>query len=136
MKWYLTLLTAVILTVIFGLPFREYKTQQLLPIKTVQAERTAQGVHIVTEVAEGLGETWTAAVADLRQNASGDVFFDTAEQVVLTEESLAVEIAQSGILRPAAQVYFAEALADHEGLHAYLTAHPSEKKISDYGRAS
>ncbi len=136
MKWFLTLLTAVILTAIFGLPFREYKTQQLLPVKTVQAERTAEGVHIVTEVAEGLGETWTAAVADLRKNASGDVFFDTAEQLVLTEKSLAHEIARSELLRPSAQVYFSKELLAPEGLYEYLTAHPSGMKISDYGRAS
>ncbi len=132
MKGWITILIAVVLTVVFGLPFREYETQQLLPIKTLQAEYTPDGVRIVSEVAHGEGATWTEAVADLRKNAAGDVFFDTAEQVVLTDLNLAYAAAQSGILRPSAQVYIFEELTDPEGLNAYLTAHPSDLQISDF----
>ncbi len=136
MKWWHCILLGVVLTLIFGLPFREYQTQQLLPIKTVQAERTAEGIHIVSEVGEGIGATWNDAVEDLRENAAGDVFFDTAEQAVFSDQALAQEAADSGILRPAAQVYFAKELLEPETLNAYLTAHPSDRKISDYSTAA
>lgn len=134
MKWWHGALLAAVLTIFFRLPFREYRTQALLPIKVLQAERTENGVHIVSEVGEGTGATWIEAIDNLRQNAAGDVFFDTAEQAVFTDAKLAREAARSGILRPAAQVYLVETLFEREDLNAYLNAHPSNVQISDLER--
>ena len=64
MKW-LYLVLAVALTCVFGLPFREYDTARLLPIRTLQAAVTEQGVKLVSEVGEGEGITWETAVQDL-----------------------------------------------------------------------
>ena len=127
MKW--AILTAVVLTVIFGLPFREYETQQLLPIKTLCAEYADGEVHIVSEVGEGRGSTWQAAVEDLKLHAAGDVFFDTAEQIVVTHRELA--LAAKDDLRPSAQVYFVKKLPEIDDLYAYLKAHPSGRTMED-----
>ena len=81
MKW--TLLAAAALVLCCGLPFRTHETRTLLPVQTVQAERTEAGVRIVTEAGEGSGATWDDAVAALRMAAPGEVYFDTAGQVVL-----------------------------------------------------
>ena len=131
MKWPY-LLAAIALTAVFGLPFREYDTAKLLPVRTVQAALTASGaVKLVTDVGEAEGETWTEAVAALREGAPGDVFFDTAEQLVVCSPSLLPDIVESGDLRPAAQVYFADALTDPEGLNGYLSAHESDRTVAD-----
>ena len=130
MKW-LSLLLAVVLTLIFGLPFREYDTAQLLPLRTVQADVTPRGVRIVSEAGAGEGATWADAVEDLRKIASGEVFFDTAEQVILCDRSLIAPAVGSGDLRPAAQVYFADALREPDGLHEYLSAHESPLTVAD-----
>ena len=130
MKW-LYLLLAVALTGLFGLPFREYDTARLLPIRTLQATVTEQGVKIVSEVGEGEGVTWETAVQDLRDKASGEVFFDTAEQIILCDRSLTDQVVESGLLRPAAQVYYADALRSPEGLNEYLTAHESTLTVAD-----
>lgn len=131
MKWPY-LLAAAALTVIFGLPFREYDTEQLLPVRTVQAARTPQGaVKLVTEVGEAEGATWADAVAALREGAAGDVFFDTAEQLVVCAPSLLPQIVESGDLRPAAQVYFAEEPKDPDGLNVYLSAHETAQTVAD-----
>ena len=53
MKW--TLLAAAALVLCCGLPFRTHETRTLLPVQTVQAERTEAGVRIVTEAGETLG---------------------------------------------------------------------------------
>ena len=134
LKWWHCALIAAVLTFAFGLPFREYRTQELLPIRSLQAEYTEEGVHIVSEVGEGYGATWLDAIDNLRDNAAGDVFFDTAEHAVFTDLALAIEAANSGILRPAAQVYMVEKLLDRADLNAYLTAHPSGVQISDLER--
>ena len=47
MKW--TLLAAAALVLCCGLPFRTHETRTLLPVQTVQAERTEAGVRIVTQ---------------------------------------------------------------------------------------
>ena len=130
MKW-LYLIAAVILTLVFGLPFREYETAQLLPLLTVQAARTDNGETIVSEVGKGEGATWDDAVKNLRENASGEVFFDTAEQIIFCDRSLVSEALDSDVLRPAAQVYFADTLQDPEGLHEYLSAHESPITVAD-----
>ena len=130
MKW-LYLVLAVALTGVFGLPFREYDTARLLPIRTLQAAVTEQGVKIVSEVGEGEGVTWEAAVQDLRDKASGEVFFDTAEQIILCDRSLTAQVVESGLLRPAAQVYYADTLRSPEGLNEYLTAHESSLTVAD-----
>lgn len=119
------LFTALVLTLLFGLPFRTVDTQRLLPLLTIQVAREDGAVRLRSEAGEGVGADWGAAVADLRAQASGEVFFDTAEHIVVCDRDLLPQILRSGVLRPAAQVYFADAFRDVEGLDAYLSAHPS-----------
>lgn len=119
------LFTALVLTLLFGLPFRTVDAQRLLPLLTIQVAREDGAVRLRSEAGEGVGADWGAAVADLCAQASGEVFFDTAEHIVVCDRDLLPQILRSGVLRPAAQVYFADAFRDVEGLDAYLGAHPS-----------
>lgn len=119
------LFTALVLTLLLGLPFRTVDTQRLLPLLTIQVAREDGAVRLRSEAGEGVGADWNAAVADLRAQASGEVFFDTAEHIVVCDRDLLPQLLRSGVLRPAAQVYFADAFRDVEGLEAYLSAHPS-----------
>lgn len=130
--WTAALCAAIVLTGIFGLPFRAHDTGRLLPLRTVQAALDG-GVYLRSELGEGRGVDWQAAVEDLRRNASGEVFFDTAEQLILCggAEALLPQIVQAGTLRPAAQVYRAEALRPAEGLNAYLNVHESTVTVGD-----
>lgn len=131
MKWLPTVLLAAALTMVFGLPFREYDTAQLLPIRTLQVEKAAVGVHILSDAGEGTGENWSAAVENLRENAPGDVFFDTAEQIVFCGGTIVREAIESGILRPAAQVYFAPELQNDDTLNEYYSAHQSKLSVAE-----
>ncbi|MBR6825239.1 MAG: hypothetical protein IKM59_01695 [Oscillospiraceae bacterium] len=131
MKW---IAAAVALILLYGLPFHRYDTAKLLPIRCVQAQREGGRIHILSEAGEGYGATWQEAVEDLRRNAPGEVFFDTAEQGVFSDEALARQAAESGDLRPGAEVFFRGALEDPGELYAYLSQHGSNKKIRDYGK--
>lgn len=130
MKW-AYFAAAVVLLCVFGLPFAEYDTAALLPIRTVQAAETARGVKIVSEIGQGEGKSWEDAVSDLRKNAAGEVFFDTAEQVIFSSRALAAEAVRGGELRPSAQVYFSETIQEPEGLNEYLNAHESKLTVAD-----
>lgn len=125
MKWLPTVLLAAALVVIFGLPFRQYDTAQLLPIRTLQVEKTKNGVHIRSDAGEGSGKTWAAAVENLRNNAAGDVFFGTAEQIVFCGCPVDRAAITDGVLRPAAQVYFAQKMQDNDALNEFYSAHRS-----------
>lgn len=127
-RWYF--LAALLLLCVYGLPFRQYDTAKLLPIRTLQAAKTENGVKLVSEAGSGEGADWMAAVKDLRKKASGSVFFDTAEQIVFCSPELAEQAIDSDMLRPAAQVYFSETLRDPEGLNAYLSAHESNMTVA------
>ncbi len=125
------ILAALILVLFYGNPFQKYDTEKLLPIRCVQAYRQGSQIHIISEAGEGYGSSWEEAVEDLRSNASGEVFFDTAEQAVFSDPLLAMEAAMSGDLRPAAEVFFRKEAEDPETLHAYLSQHGSKLKIAD-----
>lgn len=122
---------ALALILLYGLPFPKHDTGKLLPIRCVQAQREGDRIHILSEAGEGYGRTWEEAVEDLEDNASGEIFFDTAEQAVFSDPTLAVEAALSGKLRPGAEVFFRETLEDPEKLYAYYSQHGSGLKIAD-----
>lgn len=132
MKGWIAALCAAVLTVIFGLPFQTHDTARLLPLRTVQAALDG-GVYLRSELGEGRGADWQEAVENLRKNAPGEVFFDTAEQLVVCggAETLLPQIIEAGTLRPAAQVFRADRLRPAEGLNAYLNAHGSGVTIGD-----
>ncbi len=121
-----------VLILLYGLPFPKHDTGKLLPILCVQAQREGDRIHLLSEAGEGYGTTWQEAVEDLEKNASGEVFFDTAEQAVFSDPMLAMEAAGSGVLRPGAEVFFRKGLEEPRELYEYYSQHGSELKISDF----
>ena len=127
-SWLLILLGSLLL---LAMPFRKYDTESLLPIVCIQAQRRNGQVYVLSEAGRGVGDTWTEAVEDLRSNALGEVFFDTAEQAVFSDMGLAMEAVESGFLRPSAEVFLATGFRDPEELSAYLKQHGQGKKVGD-----
>ena len=130
MKW--ALCVAVGLIFFYGLPYREYETARLLPIQCLQAHRQGGEIVLRWEEGEAVGQNWQSAVDALRREAKGELLFDTASQLVVSDEALAREIGESGVLRPGAQVFFATELSDAEELLSYLTAHSTQRTLADY----
>lgn len=135
MKLLFVILLVIALVVVFGKPFREFDTASLLPVKSLQIESFDDVVRVVTEFGEGIGKSWKEAVAALRAEAAGEIYFDTAEQIVFCDKNLTVapelltEVLESGELRPAAQVYVSEEMRDAQTLNDYLCAHESGVRV-------
>lgn len=125
------IIAALILLGLYGLPFSKYKTEKLLPVLCIQARREGEEIRVLSEWGEGSGSTWEEAVEDLREKASGEVFLDTAEQAVFSDTDLAREAAESGDLRPGAEVFYGKAFASPEKLYEYFSQHGSAIKIAD-----
>lgn len=124
-------LGAILGVLLLALPFQKYETDKLLPIRCLQAQRLDGLICILSEAGEGRGATWALAVEDLKKNAPGQVFFDTAEQAVFSDEALALEAAQGGDLRPAAEVFYRKGFENPEALYAYYSQHGSSLKMAD-----
>ncbi len=135
MKLLLIIVLVIALVLVIGRPFREFDPSTLLPVKSLQIESFGDVVRVVTEFGEGIGRSWKEAIAYLREQAAGEVYLDTAEQVVFCDKNLTVspelldEILESGDLRPAAQVYVCESVRDPETLNALLNAHESAQTV-------
>lgn len=128
---YLPWAAALALLMLFGLPFRPYDTRTLLPVETVQLAAAEEGVVLVTEAGTGRGTDLAAAVADLRQRATGRVFFDTAEALILCAGVNAEEIVHSGLLRPGVAVYRAAEVQKVEGLAAWVAVNKSDCTVAE-----
>jgi len=116
------------------LPFRRTDVSELIPVQTIVVTRS--GDRYVVDIGQGLralGQTVAQALDRLRREAPGEVFFKTAEQVVLTEEAADAveEIVTEPELRPAAGLYLTpDAAPDAEAIGRYLTSHPEDTAIS------
>lgn len=127
--WFVGLLAAVCW--LSRLPHPAVDVGQLEPVELAAVDWRAGEYHIQTDTgAEGSGATLTEAARDLLARASGTVFLETAEFVLLapgtpvTEEFCAV-------LRPACRVCVADPGTDPAEAAAYLRAHPPKWTLND-----
>ena len=105
------LLIALILAALtyFGLlPFSANDVSKLLPVETVLITR--EGDQIRVDVGAGVravGKTLAEALDRLKEQVSGVIFFQTAEQVVVEESAAQIvgEVISEERFRPAAGIY-------------------------------
>ena len=94
---------------------------KLIPVELVQLSRDWDGVTVRTDTGNrGWGENLEEAMEDLKRKASGEIFLETAEYVLLTGDMLESIPALLGYFRPGTQVYEAPVLEDLEDAAAYL----------------
>ena len=108
------------------LPFQSADIADLLPLRTLTVDVTADGITLNAGEASGTGPTLDAALENLHATATGRAFLATVRQVILSETAreLLPRICQWEALRPAAQVVLApEGLPDPEEAADYLETH-------------
>lgn len=112
------------------LPFHATEIGELLPVRTVIVTRS--GREFAVDVGAGVraaGKTVRQALELLRREVTGDVFFRTADQVVVTDDAASAlpELARDAQLRPAAGVFLtSDPRPDAERVSDYLVTHPSD----------
>lgn len=120
-KWIPMLLLAA---AVLWSPARGADVGRLIPVELVQILRTEQGFLVRTDTENrGVGETLDAAIADLKEQASGEIFLETAEYVLLTETSRACARDLPTYFRPGTQIYQAPPLEDLAAAAEYLGQH-------------
>lgn len=130
MKKLLFLLAALGVLAYLGLlPFHASDVAQLLPVETVFITRSGACCRVdVGAGVSGVGRTLREALDALREQVSGDLFYQTAEQIVVRQDAADAleEIVTEEAFRPSAALYLtAERSLDAKAVSAYLHTRPT-----------
>ena len=102
----------------------------LLPVQVLVVSE-ADGIHLRTDTTdEGFGDTVSEALENMRENATGKVFLDTADYLLISDGTLLGEIAP--YLRPSCQVCLYKGKLDMEKLRDYLKHHNPGVSLKDH----
>lgn len=105
---------------------------ELRPAELVYINKEAYRVQVSTDMGDsGIGIDLAAAVKDMQENAPGEVFLDTAEYVLVTEETKHLIPELKRYLRPGIRVALAAGEIDPETAPAYLRAHKPSVLLKD-----
>lgn len=125
--WFVAALTAIAL--LAKLPHPATDVGKLEPVQVVWIGNAEAGVAVRTDTgAVGVGGDLASAAQALRDGASGVVFLETAELLIIEEESLIVPELYE-ILRPSCRVCIGSGL-DLTAAAAYLTVHPPNTTLA------
>ena len=126
--WYCLLLGAA-----FLVPVQGTDVGKLLPVELIQIYKEADTVVIATDAGPtGSGTTVDEAVADMKATASGIVFLDTADHLLvkdLTEEEID---ALEKYLKPSVRVCAQIGQIDPEEASAFLRVHKPKRQLKDW----
>ena len=122
-KWliFLAVLTAV--AILSRRPHPARDVARLEPVQAVYIHQKNGTLCIETDTgAAGSGNTLTEAAADLKASASGEIFLDTAEFLLIDPE-VTITADFHTLLRPTCGVTFTTAPPDLQATADYLTIH-------------
>ena len=122
-KWliFLAVLTAV--AILSRRPHPARDVARLEPVQAVYIYQKNGTLCIETDNgAAGSGKTLTEAAADLKASASGEIFLDTAEFLLIDPE-VTITTDFHTLLRPTCGVTFTHATPDLQAAADYLTIH-------------
>lgn len=125
MKRVLIYITGILL--ITGLeisPFRSTDVGKLLPVELVRVSQGPEGIRLETDTGNaGAGEDVAAALKDLKATASGTVFLDTADYLLVVPGAESVLQELTRYLRPTCGLCLENGEADLEDAAEFLRAH-------------
>lgn len=131
-RWIIGILTVA---AVWGLPKLSHPAAdigKLKPVEVIQIIVVEESVTIRTDSGDyGTGENLTAALEKLRESADGEVFLDTADQLILTGNPTGEWQSIFEMLRPSSGVCVAGAETDLEQAAKYLAMHPPKVTLRD-----
>ena len=106
---------------------------KLLPVELIYIYKETDRTLVQTDTGDiGQGDSLTEALADLRMAASGEVFLDTAEYILVTEEARKLLQEAETVFRLSAQVVLATGKVDPQIAAQYLSAHRPGVTLKDH----
>ncbi len=134
-KWFFLLSALVLAAVAGGLPFQGTDAAKLQPVELLYLSSQGETLTIQADTGdEGRGEDLASAFADLKAGASGEIFLETADKVLLAPACLDLLPELQDYLRPACGVCVGVgpiSKQDLGELNEYLSAHEPEVTLLD-----
>lgn len=129
-KWLIPAAVLAAVAVFSRLPHPARDIADLKPVRAIYIHMEGRNFHVQTDTGDsGTGPDLAEACADLRAEADGEIFLDTAEFLILDPEvSITGEI--FALLRPDCRVTFTDAPPDLEKAAAYLSQHPPKLTLA------
>ncbi len=126
-------MAAIVLAAVLGSRmFRASDVAKLQPVEVIRLEMRAGCICVETDTGEvGTGASLREAFADLKAVTAGDIFLDTVEFVLLTEEC--TELAKELIryLRPACRICVELGTAELRQVAGFLDVHKPACTLMD-----
>lgn len=134
MKRWIIYIVLFVGVAIFGtIPFRGTDIAKLAPVEVVWLSRNGGQVHLKTDTGDmGEGKSIQAALADMKAAASGSVFLETADYLIVEVGREALLEQVYDVLRPSCMVCMAEEMPDMKAVAEYLSAHEPELSLRQY----
>ena len=130
MKRWLWILLAVLTVHLLGT--QGTNLEDLEPVQLLQAEQREGKILLKTDTgSEGQGSTLDQALEDLKQSASGRIFLETAEQVLIVEGAESLLPGLSRVLRPGVRVIRGKKPMEPAQAAAYLRVHKTKTTLAD-----
>ena len=105
----------------------------LIPAQVVLVQSAGENVRLITDTGdEGTGKTVGQAIASMQEAASGEIYLDTAEHLLL-EEGMDLWLEQlAKYLRPSCTLCRISGDTKLSELTEYLQVHPPELTMAEY----
>ena len=134
MRKMLLCIAAIAITGFTGLlPFNGTDVGKLHPVEVLAVSIADEGITVVTDTGlHGIGETMEKAIENMKLTSAGEIFLETANFLLVSEESIHLLDGVSVFLRPACQVYVFSGYGKWDNVAKYLESHPSNVTILSY----
>lgn len=130
MKKLLWLLVVISIFLLGRVEHTGVEIRRLEPVEVVRVLENEDGISIMTDTgAMGVGKDLSAAVENLQASSAATVFLDTAEYLLLSDQTREYLPQLWELLRPACQVCIAEGEVDLTEAGGFLKTHPPEVNL-------
>ena len=130
-KWLVFAAVLITVAILSRRPHPARDVAMLEPVQAVYIFQKDGTLSIETDTgASGSGKTLTEAAAEMKASASGEIFLDTAEFLLL-DPTVPITEEFHTLLRPTCTVTFTTAAPDLQAASAYLSIHTSSCTLSE-----
>jgi len=115
------------------MPFQSTDVAKLQPVQVIRIDRVPEGFLVETDTGStGLGDSVKAAFANLKDSAAGEVFWETAEYLLVGIKAVRHLPEAMPMLRPACNVCLELGRSALEEVAAFLDTHDPGVTLTDY----
>ena len=120
-------------TLLLWQPFYASDVAQLKPVEVIRVTSAPNGVLVETDTGEiGLGENLDEAFRDLKDTASGDIFLETADRLLVSPLAVQMLPELTDYLRPGCNICVEMGEVELDKVGAFLNIHEPGVTLQDH----